>query len=43
MLVPWVDYFIEECIHFPNGAPDDQVDAMTQAILKWDEPQETTW
>lgn len=27
--------FIEECASFPNGAHDDQVDAMTQALLRW--------
>ena len=27
--------FIEECAAFPNGAHDDQVDAMTQALLRW--------
>jgi hypothetical protein len=27
--------FIEECAAFPNGAHDDQVDAMTQVILRW--------
>jgi predicted phage terminase large subunit-like protein len=32
---PWVNDFIEECAAFPNGAHDDQVDAMTQAILRW--------
>jgi len=32
---PWVTDFIEECAAFPNGAHDDQVDAMTQAILRW--------
>jgi predicted phage terminase large subunit-like protein len=32
---PWVDDFIEECAAFPNGAHDDQVDAMTQALLRW--------
>jgi predicted phage terminase large subunit-like protein len=26
--------FIEECAAFPNGAYDDQVDAMTQALLR---------
>jgi len=31
----WVDDFIEECVSFPNGAHDDQVDAMTQAIMHW--------
>ena len=40
---PWVNDFIEELVQFPNGAHDDQVDAMTQAILKWNEPQETTY
>lgn len=32
---PWVNDFIEECSTFPNGAHDDQVDAMTQALLRW--------
>jgi predicted phage terminase large subunit-like protein len=32
---PWVDDFIEECAAFPNGSHDDQVDAMTQALLRW--------
>jgi len=31
---PWVNDFIEECAAFPNGAHDDQVDAMTQAQLR---------
>jgi hypothetical protein len=30
-----VSDFIEECVAFPNGAHDDQVDAMTQALLRW--------
>jgi hypothetical protein len=30
-----VNDFIEECAAFPNGAHDDQVDAMTQVILRW--------
>lgn len=29
---PWVGGFVEECAAFPNGAHDDQVDAMTQAL-----------
>lgn len=33
--VPWVDAFVEECVAFPNGAHDDQVDAMTQALLRF--------
>ena len=34
-LAPWVNDLIEECAAFPNGAHDDQVDAMTQALLRW--------
>ena len=34
-IAPWVNNFIEECAAFPNGAHDDQVDAMTQALLRW--------
>jgi hypothetical protein len=29
----WVVDFVEECACFPNGAKDDQVDAMTQALM----------
>ena len=36
---PWVNDFIEECIAFPNGAHDDQVDAMTQALLRFNVPR----
>jgi predicted phage terminase large subunit-like protein len=32
---PWVQAFIDECAMFPNGAHDDQIDAMTQALLRW--------
>jgi hypothetical protein len=31
---PWVEHFIEECAVFPHGVYDDQVDAMTQALLR---------
>lgn len=31
---PWVSDFVEECSAFPNGAHDDQVDTMTQALHK---------
>lgn len=34
---PWVNEFIEECAAFPNGAHDDQVDAMTQALIRWNQ------
>ena len=37
---PWVNDFIEECVAFPNGAHDDQVDAMTQALLRFMVPRE---
>lgn len=33
-IAPWVDDFIAECSAFPNGAHDDQVDAMSQALLR---------
>lgn len=31
-IAPWVHDFMEECSAFPNGAHDDQVDAMSQAL-----------
>ncbi|HOO12358.1 MAG TPA: phage terminase large subunit, partial [Bacillota bacterium] len=33
-ICPWINDFIEECASFPNGAHDDQVDAMTQALQR---------
>jgi predicted phage terminase large subunit-like protein len=33
-VAPWVTGFIEECAAFPNGAYDDQVDAMSQALVR---------
>jgi predicted phage terminase large subunit-like protein len=33
-LAVWTEAFIEECAAFPNGANDDRVDEMTQA-LNW--------
>jgi predicted phage terminase large subunit-like protein len=39
---PWVNDFIEECFQFPNGAHDDQVDAMTQALVRWHQPVDQT-
>lgn len=42
LYAPWVNEFIEECAAFPNGAHDDQVDAMSQALLWWNvAPRET--
>jgi predicted phage terminase large subunit-like protein len=34
-MFPWVNDFIEECAAFPNGTHDDQVDAMSQMLLRW--------
>jgi predicted phage terminase large subunit-like protein len=31
----WLGDFIEECAAFPNGAHDDQVDAMTQTLMDY--------
>lgn len=33
-LAAWVPEFIEECAAFPNGAHDDQVDAMSQGLVQ---------
>ncbi len=33
-IAPWIHDFIEECAAFPNGANDDQVDAMSQALVR---------
>lgn len=37
-LAAWVGDFIEECAAFPNGAHDDQVDAMSQALIRMAAP-----
>ena len=29
---PWVQGLVDECAAFPNGAHDDQVDALSQAL-----------
>lgn len=34
-LYGWVDKFKENCAIFPNGANDDDVDAFTQAMIRW--------
>jgi predicted phage terminase large subunit-like protein len=34
-LNPWVKELIEECAAFPNAAHDDQVDALSQALLRY--------
>lgn len=35
----WVGDFIEEAAAFPTGTHDDQVDAMSQALLRWLKPR----
>jgi predicted phage terminase large subunit-like protein len=32
---PWVNDFVEELIQFPQAKNDDQVDAMTQMLTRW--------
>jgi len=39
---PWVEEFIEECVTFPNGPHDDQVDTMTQALRRLYLPDDET-
>ncbi len=34
-LYGWVDQFVGSCAAFPNAANDDDVDAFTQAIIRW--------
>lgn len=34
-MAPWVGDYVEEFAAFPNGAHDDQVDATTQALVRW--------
>lgn len=41
--MPWVQDFLDECASFPNGANDDQVDAMTQALLWWHNREVTVY
>jgi predicted phage terminase large subunit-like protein len=34
-MAPWIEAFIEECAAFPHARHDDQVDAMSQALLRF--------
>ena len=34
----WVEDFIHELLVFPHGRHDDDVDALTQLLIKWQEP-----
>jgi predicted phage terminase large subunit-like protein len=36
-LLSWVDGLISSCAAFPNAAHDDDVDALSQALLRWQE------
>lgn len=38
LLMPWVGDFVEEATAFPTGAHDDQVDAMSQALVRLYQP-----
>lgn len=43
-LFPWVNEFVTSCAAFPNGANDDDVDAFTQAMIRWQtETSAGTW
>jgi predicted phage terminase large subunit-like protein len=41
--VAWLEDFLSECAAFPSGAHDDQVDAMTQALIKFQSVIATEW
>jgi predicted phage terminase large subunit-like protein len=34
----WVDDFVDICAAFPKGAHDDDVDALTQLLVHWNQP-----
>jgi len=36
-IAPWVNDLVEEVVSFPNGSHDDQVDAMTMALIRLEE------
>ena len=40
----WVDDFLHQLTVFPNGAHDDDVDAFTQLLVRWQRPPDSiTW
>ncbi len=39
---PWLDAFKTECLQFPDGAHDDQVDSMIQFLMWLDEKSKNT-
>ena len=36
----WVEDFVDTCAVFPKGAHDDDVDALTQLLVRWNRPQD---
>ena len=36
----WVEDFIDQCAAFPQGAHDDDVDAFTQLLVRWQRPRQ---
>ena len=36
LLFPWVQTFIDNCANFPNSAHDDDIDAFTQVVIRWE-------
>jgi len=42
-IAPWIHDFIEEFIVFPSGKNDDQVDGASQALNRWNIPQEMNY
>lgn len=36
-IAPWINDYIEELVGFPHMSHDDQVDASTMALLRWNE------
>jgi phage terminase large subunit-like protein len=34
----WVEDFLHQCTVFPRGAHDDDVDAFTQLLARWQQP-----
>ena len=35
----WVEDFLDQCTAFPKAAHDDGVDALTQLLVRWQQPQ----
>jgi len=39
----WVDDFLYQLTGFPNSAHDDDVDALTQFVVRWQRPELPTF